>query len=742
MKTMMYILSFFVLLLHPVTTFSQQLGILSPRSNDVLPIKNLNDFRESKLNKEHLFQPVTNGIDTLGHYQGNYDYLVGGWSQDIFFEWFDPKVSCAIKEVWIHFYRSGNHNSGTLQLYTTDFPDNVPDNTVDENGWVGYYGTGWESCGPTSADGSWKGSDRGYDPLKEAIWGGETGVSVNVPGDYYWVNIIMADYEEEPVLEAGERFAVVYTVGGQNWSSLGRQDIVATSEYGPPFPGLKFYDNTDANPGGGPSGEWGWHVRSYTWDMCVIVEYLENSPPSITPILPVHTVLNSESKVLSCHIKDVDAADSSRTGVAGASLHYKVNNGSYQSLPMELASGTEADGYWEASLPAGYMSPGDVLTFSFQAEDKAGLVSSSREIAFKYFQKKSKLLAFYNDNTHLPEFILPFYFARVEHNYDVWSGASDGPLTDELVSQYNNIVQLDGYSPVTMNDDVIGTWLAGGSRNLFWSSQEWGFHISDGRDSTFADDDWHYQYLGIRKIGPQDINFIEAGSSKEPFHILPDSGDVISGPIFEFLGDSLWLFYNPYYELDFFNYIDALSIGTDSLANISFYEAIDKNIVGIHKEYNGCKTVFLTFDQLALDTAYPDMLPNYDEPSGTHWLEPDVYSVLNAALDWFGTPVSVGNESSTEMIEQFSLEQNYPNPFNPSTNIPYQVITPGEVNLTIYNLQGQRVKSLVSEHRRSGTYRISWDGTDDFQKSVSSGVYVYRLEIGDKIQSRKMILVR
>lgn len=737
MKTILFVLNFAVYFLLPFTIHSQQLGILSPRSNDIQPIKKIDDLRKSASIKRTLFRPETNGVDTLGPYPGNYDYLIGGWSQDIFFEWFDPEVTCTVNEVWIYFYRCGTHNSGSLQLYKTDFPVNIPENSVEENGWVGYYGAGWESCGPTSADGSWNGSAWGYDPLKEIVWGGESGVSVSIPGDFFWIQTIMADYGEEPVISAGERFAVIYTVGGQDWTSLGRQDLVATTDYGPPYPGLKFYDNTDANPNGGPSGELGWHVRNYTWDMYVVVEYSENSPPSITPILPVYTVLNADSKILSCHIKDVDAADSSKTGVANASFFYKVNSGSFQSIAMELMSGIEADGYWEAALPEGYMSPGDELTFYFQATDKAGKLSTSDENSFSYFEKKSKLLAFYNDVTYSAEYILPFYFARTDHNYDVWSGKIDGPLTEELVSLYNDIVQLDGYSPVTMNDDVVGAWLAGGSRNLFWSSQEWGFHLSDGRDSTFTLDDWHNMYLGIRKIGPQDINFTEAGSQTQPFRILPDSGDALSGAIFDFLGDSLQLYYNPYYELDFFNFIDAFSMSADSSGDPSFYDAVDHSIVGIHKEYNSAKTVFLAFDQLGMDTAYPDMLPNYDEPAGTHWIEHDVYSILDAALDWFGTPVSVENGDEPQFIEKFSLEQNFPNPFNPTTKIRYSLSSPGHVKLSVYNVVGQKITELVDDFQHAGVYEMFWDASE-----LSSGVYFYRLETGSVSKTKKMLLLR
>jgi hypothetical protein len=92
--------------------------------------------------------------------------------------------------------------------------------------------------------------------------------------------------------------------------------------------------------------------------------------------------------------------------------------------------------------------------------------------------------------------------------------------------------------------------------------------------------------------------------------------------------------------------------------------------------------------------------------------------------------------------EVYTLEQNYPNPFNPSTTIYYNLPTPTEVNLVVYNTLGQKVKTLVSTMQTAGQHSVEWDGTDDSGNSVSSGVYFYKLTSPDYSATRKMMLIK
>ena len=88
------------------------------------------------------------------------------------------------------------------------------------------------------------------------------------------------------------------------------------------------------------------------------------------------------------------------------------------------------------------------------------------------------------------------------------------------------------------------------------------------------------------------------------------------------------------------------------------------------------------------------------------------------------------------------LNQNYPNPFNPTTTINYSLRENSKVSLKIYNIKGQRVKQLVSDQLSAGQHSVVWNGKDENNKSVCSGIYFYKLKTSDFEKTRKMILLR
>jgi len=88
------------------------------------------------------------------------------------------------------------------------------------------------------------------------------------------------------------------------------------------------------------------------------------------------------------------------------------------------------------------------------------------------------------------------------------------------------------------------------------------------------------------------------------------------------------------------------------------------------------------------------------------------------------------------------LYQNHPNPFNPATNISYQLPEKSKVNISIYNIKGQFIKTLVDEMKSAGEYSIIWNGVDQSNKNVPSGIYLYRLKTKDDSKIRKMALLK
>ncbi|MBK8984196.1 MAG: T9SS type A sorting domain-containing protein [Ignavibacteria bacterium] len=95
------------------------------------------------------------------------------------------------------------------------------------------------------------------------------------------------------------------------------------------------------------------------------------------------------------------------------------------------------------------------------------------------------------------------------------------------------------------------------------------------------------------------------------------------------------------------------------------------------------------------------------------------------------------NNNVTSIPNEFSLSQNYPNPFNPSTKIAYTIPNNGLVTLKIYNLLGKEVASLINEVKSAGTYEVNFNGAN-----LSSGVYFYRLESGNFVDTKKMFLLK
>lgn len=103
------------------------------------------------------------------------------------------------------------------------------------------------------------------------------------------------------------------------------------------------------------------------------------------------------------------------------------------------------------------------------------------------------------------------------------------------------------------------------------------------------------------------------------------------------------------------------------------------------------------------------------------------------------TITDIGNGSSVEQPKSFDLKQNYPNPFNPATKISFSIPKNSFVSLKVYNLSGIEVADLVNDRRDGGNYEVSFDAG---KYGLSSGVYFYTLQAGDKTETKKMMLVK
>jgi len=109
----------------------------------------------------------------------------------------------------------------------------------------------------------------------------------------------------------------------------------------------------------------------------------------------------------------------------------------------------------------------------------------------------------------------------------------------------------------------------------------------------------------------------------------------------------------------------------------------------------------------------------------------------------FSSSNSVGVDNRGEIYPHgFALHQNYPNPFNPITTLRYDLPENSLVNIIIYDMLGREVKTLVNTTQDAGFKSVVWNATNDHGKPVSAGVYLYQIQAGDFVQTKKMVLLK
>jgi len=113
-------------------------------------------------------------------------------------------------------------------------------------------------------------------------------------------------------------------------------------------------------------------------------------------------------------------------------------------------------------------------------------------------------------------------------------------------------------------------------------------------------------------------------------------------------------------------------------------------------------------------------------------------------------PLTVGLNASDAVLsineellpDKFALHQNYPNPFNPITTLRYDLPEQSMVNIIIYDLLGRHVRTLLNQTQDAGYRSVIWNATNDYGKPVSAGVYLYKIQVGKFVQTRKMVLLK
>ncbi len=120
-----------------------------------------------------------------------------------------------------------------------------------------------------------------------------------------------------------------------------------------------------------------------------------------------------------------------------------------------------------------------------------------------------------------------------------------------------------------------------------------------------------------------------------------------------------------------------------------------------------------------------------------YWIHDGIVEEAVTGVRWIE-----GSAEEENIPTSFSVSQNYPNPFNPATEFKFDLPHASHVRIEIFNILGQKVKTLVDERRRAGSHVVDWDGTDERGVEVSSGVYFYRMWTDEFSDIKKMVLLK
>ena len=228
--------------------------------------------------------------------------------------------------------------------------------------------------------------------------------------------------------------------------------------------------------------------------------------------------------------------------------------------------------------------------------------------------------------------------------------------------------------------------------------------------------------------GTPDIILFDAGNeSTNPNIIIYDPSDNYNELISYSLnsGESVD-YYNGNYQI----WCAELNGDNQKELIISFY---DTNYVAIINTLDNSR--------INLDSSpyYPKHIVDYDNDGKYEIL---LYNTESNKIQVWGDG-STSAETAYETIpSKYTLNQNYPNPFNPNTIINYQVQLSGDIELSIFDIKGRKIRKLVNKQKPVGDYQIKWDGTNDSGAPLSSGQYFYQLKVGYFTSTKKMVLLK
>jgi len=448
----------------------------------------------------------------------------------------------------------------------------------------------------------------------------------------------------------------------------------------------------------------------------VLGEFGVASPPQITNVVGNTSATYGDGPwTVSADIVDYNG------DAITATLKYTVDGGTTWN---DVAMTDGGSGTFSGDIPA--QTAETYVSYYVHAEDAGGLVSTNPDAntsAFWFWKGTADNdVLFVDDMAGYFGYFGPHWNEVLPADADMYSVPNYG-MPDATVfntSAHTTIIWAGDYAGSgSLNagsaDNALKGFLDGGG-NLFFASDEWaGTYYGWPGFVTLEAGHFAYDYLGVELLESDgsEIAYVEGLSGNALTDGIPRDSLVIP------LGQA--------------NYTDrTVPVGEYDGTNYTAY-------TGVFNNSGTYKTVFVPFIFGAIDSTNRQTL-------------------LDNAMTWFAdgsaatgaTGLFAPEESDTytgvkdvagNQPTEFSLDQNYPNPFNPTTNISFAVPKDGHVTLTVYNMLGQKVATLVNEYKTAGKYTVNWTAANNGAK-LASGVYFYSLQAEEYNQVKKMVLMK
>jgi hypothetical protein len=373
------------------------------------------------------------------------------------------------------------------------------------------------------------------------------------------------------------------------------------------------------------------------------------------------------------------------------------------------------------------------------ATDVAGFASQSASFGYNIYAPTPGVssLVVYNGWGAVSGYPADYYFGQdsvfYEFDHDRWAY---GALTGELLDNYTHVFEIVTNGPADYHRDAVRTWLeADGTRNYLLAGDEWLGADNSYTDQAYAPGTFEYDILGVTQ-SYNDVSYDGTAGQELVSEFFAVEGSALGGALytaFQANGPTDTLAYDPNFEIGVADWHDAFDVTEDSEVFMTGTTrgiggapvAEVKNVGANRTTATGNKIAFMSFDPLSLNST-----PDY------YWYGFSDVAPQVQALKWFGADV-VGVEDENVTPNSYALSQNYPNPFNPTTVISYTIPEKGNVSITVFDMLGQEVATVVNEVKNAGTHQVNFRAAN-----LASGMYIYTIKAGDFVSSKKMMLLK